>query len=181
MIVGLSGKARAGKDTVGAYLVERYGFERRSFADELRRSALELNPLLHLDSGQWVGNWRLAEIVDRLGWEQAKELPEVRLFLQQFGRVMRSVWEPVWVEAAMKGLDRDVSYVFTDVRFVNEAERIRRLGGEVWRVHRPDAGLVVGGDDSSETELDGFRFDASLRNESTIEAVHADVDTLMRV
>lgn len=38
-VVGLTGVARSGKDTVGRMLVERYGFTRVAFADGLKSMA----------------------------------------------------------------------------------------------------------------------------------------------
>jgi hypothetical protein len=47
-IIGLSGYAQCGKDAVAAYLVERYGFERRGFADKMREAVYALNPVVVL-------------------------------------------------------------------------------------------------------------------------------------
>jgi hypothetical protein len=49
-----------------------------------------------------------------------------------------------WLDAALP-LDRDYSrqlVVVTDVRFTNEAQRVRDVGGHVWRIERPGAGLA---------------------------------------
>jgi dephospho-CoA kinase len=37
MLIGLSGKAGAGKDTVADYLVRCYKFQRMAFADPMKR------------------------------------------------------------------------------------------------------------------------------------------------
>jgi hypothetical protein len=42
MIIGLAGEKGCGKDTVAAYLVKNYEFERRAFADPLKRSVAAL-------------------------------------------------------------------------------------------------------------------------------------------
>jgi hypothetical protein len=47
MIIGLSGYARSGKDTVAELLVLNYGFKRMAFADGIRESLIALNPILH--------------------------------------------------------------------------------------------------------------------------------------
>jgi dephospho-CoA kinase len=44
MIIGLSGYARSGKDTVAELLCLNYGFRRISFADPMREAILILNP-----------------------------------------------------------------------------------------------------------------------------------------
>lgn len=45
-LIGLTGLARSGKDTVGAMLVERYGYTRVAFADGIRDAALALDPIV---------------------------------------------------------------------------------------------------------------------------------------
>lgn len=42
MIIGLVGEKNSGKDSVAAYLIKEYGFERKAFADPLKRSIAAL-------------------------------------------------------------------------------------------------------------------------------------------
>ena len=44
MIIGLSGYAQSGKDTVAKVLIEEYGFTRIAFADKIREFLYDLNP-----------------------------------------------------------------------------------------------------------------------------------------
>ena len=37
MLVGICGKAGAGKDTVGDYLIDKYGFKKIALADPIKR------------------------------------------------------------------------------------------------------------------------------------------------
>jgi hypothetical protein len=67
--------------------------------------------------------------------------------------------------------------VCDDVRFENEAHMIMELGGVMLRVIRPDAATT--GTHASEGGLDGFQFTATIRNEGTVEDLHAKVDRLM--
>ena len=78
-LIGLVGKKRAGKDTVAATLVEGFGFVRYAFADPLKAASLAADPLVPI----WGGHHRLSVVVRVLGWERAKENPEVRRFLQR--------------------------------------------------------------------------------------------------
>ena len=54
----------------------------------------------------------------------------------------------------------------TDVRFPNEAQRIKDLGGVVWRVKRPGVGPA--NYHESETALDDWPFDAVLENDGNL-------------
>jgi dephospho-CoA kinase len=61
MIIGLTGYARTGKDTVASVLVKDFGFERIAFADPIRELLYELNPK--------VNGIYLREMVEEHGWE----------------------------------------------------------------------------------------------------------------
>lgn len=172
MIIGLSGYARSGKDTTAGILVAHYGFERRAFADVLREAVYRLNP-------QLTETVRVRDVVDEYGWEVAKSNPEVRRLLQvmgtEVGRAM--LGEDVWVRRAMKSLPAKT--VFTDMRFPNEANAIRKRGGLVWRVNRPKFVAVNG--HVSETALDSYTFDAVINNAGDLEFLAEQVEERMRV
>ena len=71
MIIGLSGYARSGKDTVANLLVLNYSIKRLAFADAIKDAVLLLNPIL--DNGR-----RVSDVVNDYGWEVAKANIEVR-------------------------------------------------------------------------------------------------------
>ncbi len=52
MIIGLTGYAQSGKDTVANILVERYGFTRVAFADKIREFLYETNPMYDSIAGE---------------------------------------------------------------------------------------------------------------------------------
>ena len=160
MIIGLAGYARSGKDTVAALMK---GYERRAFADEIRSCLMALNPLV-------ATNEHLAEVVKRQGWDAAKVTsPEIRRLLQVMGtEVGREMIHPdLWVQLAIKDLESGDKVIFTDVRFVNEAKAIKRLGGSIWRVNRP--GVEALNLHPSETSMDHFGYDLIINNYGTLE------------
>jgi len=148
MLIGVTGFAQHGKDSTGQVLAERYGFKRYAFADQLKSMALALNPIVQ--SYPFPRHpQRLRGVVGFLGWEKAKEIGEVRRFLQVLGTegVREHVGEDAWIEALELVLKKDgqadrqgIAYgakvVVTDVRFPNEADWIHRRGGYLWRVNR---------------------------------------------
>lgn len=167
-VIGLSGYARSGKDTIGTALVN-LGFERASFADYIRSALYALNP-------QVAGDTRVAELIDAHGWEHVKVAhPEVRSLLQRLGsEVGRDMLgENVWVDLTFKNMPDGSKIVVTDCRFPNEADTIKRLGGEVWRVHRP--GYTAVNAHPSETALNDWAFDRHFHNNSTMEDLHQQV------
>lgn len=113
---------------------------------------------------------RLSEVLrDFGGWETAKEFPEVRRFLQNFGVGIRAIEEDFWVDAGIGQMDYCGDFVVTDCRFPNEGDAIRDLGGSIVRVLRPS--LESDDTHASETAMDDYKVDAEILNESTIEAL----------
>lgn len=173
MLIGFSGRLRSGKDTAAAPLIAA-GWHHASFARALKAFTYALNPIVPLTHG---GYGRLSLVIDAVGWEAAKDdYPEVRALLQRCGtEAGRAVLgDDVWVRAALDRLpEGDV--VFTDVRFTNEADAIRAAGGVVVRVDRPS--LPAPGPDThpSETALDGYDFDHTVVNDSTIPDLHSAI------
>jgi len=174
VIIGLSGYAQAGKDTVAKYLIEEHGFERIAFADTIRDILWEMNPLLGDDL-------HLQTVIDDYGWDVAKtKFPEVRRLLQEIGVSARKYLdENIWIAAALRKIDSEGNYVITDVRFANEAVMVRQLGGRVWRVERP--GVYAVNNHVSENDLVGWKFDAYLLNFGTIEELNESVKACLEL
>jgi hypothetical protein len=159
-IIGLSGYAQVGKDTLASILVEHHGFERIAFADALRDMLYALNP--DINDGPDAGP-ELRWIVDTYGWEAAKERG-ARELLQRLGtEAGRNILgEDIWVQTAMKKVKPGGRYVITDCRFPNEARAVEAAGGHVVRVKRPGFEPVNG--HPSETALDDWAFAAVAYN-----------------
>lgn len=176
MIIGLSGYAQAGKDTVASILVEDYGYSRVGFADIIRNACYRLNPICTLEG------MRLAHIVDLEGWEIAKQVPEVRRILQVMGtEVGRDLIDPqIWVELTLHNTAKTDKVVISDVRFRNEAEEIKWRSGEIWRVSRIEKDTPVNLH-RSETDLDTWSFDHYISNNGTIDDLRDEVAKIWKV
>lgn len=194
-IIGLTGAAGAGKDTVCAAMKE-WGTERGievrrfAFADALKESAARSLGAFGSTTSESVAycNWLkrpgvVIGIHDKgePGVENSSSYREIsgRSFLQYYGtEAHRDVFgDDFWVDALMGRIARRCEgfqgiVVVTDVRFPNEGRAvINSIGGEVWRVVRPDlepaeshaseAGLD---DDLVALELDNAGSVGDLRN-----------------
>lgn len=168
-LIGLSGYAQSGKDTVANYLVNEHGFIRLSFADNIRNFLYEVNPIVEQD--EFFTFVRVQELVDANGWDIAKvTTPEIRTLLQKLGVGARKVFgDTFWVDQVFKVVmaNPDNNYVITDVRFQNEATALSDTGGVLWRIER--AGVGAANDHISEHDLDNWTFDTYLHNSTTIE------------
>ena len=163
--IGLAGAKRSGKNTVADMLTRLAGYRHYAFADDLKKAALALDPIITYtdelytpEPAQktklgWRTNYpvrRLSEIIDVIGWERAKdEYPEVRRTLQRLGT--EAGWhihgQNLWTKRLHRHLmddarrdranNRVVPVVLTDVRFAEEAEFTRNIDGLVIEVRRP--------------------------------------------
>lgn len=187
MIIGLSGYAQAGKDTVAEYLVREKGFVRTAFADPIRSFLYETNPEVKTVYAHHPMELKI--LVDTVGWDLAKQEYEVRRLLQSSGMGARKIFGAnFWVEQAFKAMDThsaqvweedgtEVNWVITDVRFQNEANFLRSRGGQLWRVER--AGIKAVNNHISEHDLDGWEFDAYVHNNTSIIDLEFAVQTTL--
>jgi len=173
MIIGLTGYAQSGKDTVASILVEQYGYTRVAFADKVRELLYELDPPFPMENGKVVG---LQNLIDVHGWDFVKQNDLVRSMLQNLGLGARNLFGPnFWVNEAMKTMLNDprpdLKYVITDVRFLNEADMIKANHGQIWRIKR--IGIEAVNSHVSETQMDGYKVDQIFINNSSIEDLSA--------
>lgn len=180
--LALLGRAGAGKDTVAAYLVERYGYVRLALADPIRELALAIDPIVRCEShDDMYGEHeygRLSELVSTFGWDSAKRVhPEVRRLLQRMGVAQRERDPYYWVAILMKrfhDVPEDTPVVVTDVRFPEELEELTQYGPAVW-VERDVPQLA----DPTENSVGPGDANITLRNTSDIPALHRMIDELL--
>lgn len=168
-IIGFAGPAGCGKDTAGAVLITQHGYTRVSFAAPLKR-ALEAMGFPTPETADekeavipWLGkSWRV--LAQTLGTEWGRE----------------SIHPDLWVTLALRELKPNGKYVFTDVRFENEARLIREFGGRVihikGRAHSMSDDTAI---HASETGLGIMSGDFVLNNCDTLEAFGAAVSELV--
>lgn len=174
IIIGLTGLAGAGKDTVADALVHFAGFRKLAFADMLREEIADafelLQPaerLLHdrdrketpteqLALG-WCNNIEFVQAVNaavyggNMPLGQLDEPRSPRQILQWWGTEYRRAQDAdYWTSVMAQRLSTLIGQgswrlVVTDCRFPNEAHTVRRAGGELWQVFRPGLPLVEGG------------------------------------
>ena len=143
MIIGICGLIGSGKGTVADFLVEQKGFTKISFADRLKdgvASVFGWNREMLEGNTDESRAWR--EKVDPYWSTETGHPITPRLVLQLFGTdcMRNGFYDGIWVSLVKKQLleNPDSNFVIPDVRFENEAEMIRSIGGKLWRVKRGD-------------------------------------------
>jgi hypothetical protein len=141
----------------------------------MKEAMYRLNPRITINENV---NQPLRIGVDIYGWEGLKERsPDIRGLLQRFGtEVGREMFdEDFWVDYALNSIPDGGKAVIADVRYPNEANAIKVLGGKVFRVERDGVGPA--NSHTSESALDGYEFDGTIHNQGTIRGLYNDVET----
>jgi hypothetical protein len=204
MIIGLTGLAGSGKDTVAALLAMK-GFTRYAFADELRKEVVRYLNALRFDPEQrwflaaaWGAEVVTAVMEGRITPEMvyAKPTPPLmRQLLQRHGTEFRRTQNPnYWVSKLMAQLDEKhqmtlphvefarasgLLATISDVRFANEADAIHERGGKIWRVVRGDVGIVGESSHISESGQSEIVADETLINDGTVYGLAMKVRALL--
>ncbi|GAB1389891.1 MAG: hypothetical protein AMXMBFR78_11610 [Rubrivivax sp.] len=175
LLIGLIGRAGAGKDTVAGYLEDEHAFERIGFADPIRDMVLALFNRAGIPEA-WASERALKEQPTGLG-------VSYRRIAQTLGTEWgRSCIAPdLWIRIAALQLDQCVlqqhAVVISDVRFANEAAWIRQRGGVLVRVLRD--GPPAAADHISEHELANLQVDHELLNHGGLETLFDQVERLI--
>lgn len=179
-IVGLTGPAGSGKDTVRTMLEEDHGYSGLSFADPMRSMLGSLLAYVGADP-MYMSERALKEIA----------IPQIGASYRELAQTLGTEWgrgilPDLWVrmaEARMNVLRQahrnspdPLRVVISDVRFLNEANWIRDMGGEIWRIDRP--GLAPVRAHESERELRQIWADQTLLNDGGMEDLWVRVAAL---
>lgn len=196
MIIAICGLQGSGKDTIGSYLINKYGFTKLSFAGVLKDI---VSILFGWDRDMLEGAtqesraWR--EQVDPW-WSDKLGMGNLtpRYVLQYFGTdLFRTHFHPdIWVIAVERQLAKYSNCVITDCRFPNEIEMLRASGATVVKVTRgklPEwyepylAGLIEKPDGVHPSEYMWVKskFDYAFENNTTIGDLEASIEVILAI
>jgi hypothetical protein len=218
-LIGLMGKSKSGKDTVGQMLVEANpNGATLAFADKLKEVCMDLFGLTRDDVYTEEGKAKLTTLplykcpacssIDchlvaktqvlckactAVGEPQAfASFWSNREILQFIGTEgVRRVDKDAWVKHALRTAahllegnavgrtsnSAPVAFVaITDCRFISEMAAIKKAGGEIWRIRRPETDRKAAGiaGHQSETEMDTIpdsEFHRVINNDATLEVL----------
>jgi len=187
MIIGIAGKAQAGKDTTAMMLQTLLSnpnitwdmywnsdiiFEWDHFvvhyADLLKEVSQEM---LDMPFDDFNSQEVKEQYIDWIGMT-------VREFLQKLGTAVRKEIDPEFWVKALFNTYHNGNVIIADVRFPNEAEAIKARGGIIFRIERYGAGA---GNHISETALDNYdKFDYIIDNNGTLEDLFNTVKAIVQ-
>jgi hypothetical protein len=137
LLIGLVGRAGAGKTTVANHLEAEWAFESIAFADPILAMALAL-----FDDAGVGAEWAVERAL------KDQPVPTLGVSYRRIAQTLGTAWgrqtigDDLWLRVAASKLQRarlhQASVVISDVRFPNEAQWLLEQGGLLVRVTRPD-------------------------------------------
>lgn len=145
MIIGIMGAAGAGKSTLANILVQEYGFQRESMASPLKAM---LEAIGVPDSGLYGSPNDKEEPQDILCGKSARYA--MQTIGTEWGRKL--IGDDIWVNAMKIRLKsaRPGNIVIDDIRFKNEVDMVRELGGIIVTIYRSAVDVELVGHSSEE-------------------------------
>jgi len=177
-LIGISGYAGSGKDTVADYYIENSRFARYSLADPIKKAASEMFgvPLAHFSDRE------LKEVVIPFWGFSPRYMAQI--IGTECGRNLFR--QDIWIKRA------EVEYnkyrdnfnaggmVIPDIRFENEAVWIQKMGGTLIHITRPDYDGDVGtAGHASEAGYSDNLKDYTVINDGTIEDLYEKINKIL--
>lgn len=167
MIIGISGKIGSGKDTLANFIIKNNTtYHKKAYAEKLKLITSILTGValedVYTQEGKnvYMPNWGMTvgEFQQKLGTEGMR----------------KGVHEDGWVISLFSDYNFIYNWVITDVRFLNEAEAIKKHKGILIRIIGDPAKIRENSTrdllHSSETSLDNYNeWDYIYNNKSTLE------------
>lgn len=184
-LIGLTGQAGCGKDTVAQFLRDVMAFQQISLAEPIRRGIVAMFTIPY------------ENLVDR----ELKEQPLKQLCGKTPRQAMQTLgteWGrnhmclDVWLKVAQLDIDFQrclaetlnmhiSGVVISDIRFPGEARWLQDQGGVLWRINRPDNPYAINTGHESEIPIDESYIDKTIANDGDIDDLHAVIQDLVEM
>lgn len=191
LLLGISGKARSGKNVLGDYLREKLSslcgdeVHTIAFADELKNDLMDKFNLtyeqVHGDLKE-VGDVRYPKFIGK----NTVDFWTPREMMQEYGQFMRRFEDDYWVNKLFDKVDK-LGYnniIITDVRQLNEIHSILNNDGLSIRVTRnKNSDLsTISKEHITEIELDsyGLLVDYEVVNDGSIDSLYEKADEIIK-
>lgn len=179
-IIAFGYKKRAGKDTSAKFLdsflrVSRPGLKVKkvSFASKLKDISFQLYGWAGLQPGIYYETEAGAAVKEVV-------LPKIGLSPRDIwigvGNALRSVYADTWIDHALQGNSGSDIVIVTDLRFANEAIKVKAQQGLICKIIRDD---VPQGTDPAEVDLDAWQdWDFIVINDGSLTDLHSKIEAI---
>lgn len=171
--LGLMGQKGAGKNLAAEFICQEMpAFYQTALADPLREVCSTIFGLTHNE----VSDRELKEKpLDRYPYESPRQI------LQKVGtECIRSHYPEAWIKAWEQRIKPFPYTVTTDIRFGNEADAMRTLGGKIIRIDRPRPEEARKDTHPSETVLNTLDADKVVVNDGSPELLRFRILSAVR-
>lgn len=169
MLIGIIGNAYAGKDTCANYIVKKYKYQKKAFADPIR----EIVKIMFMFSDNDVLIPKLKTKIDPV----FNESPRSAMQLIGTDLVRKHYSQDFWLHHMKQRLNPNVNIVISDIRFQNEANMVLKHGGILIKIIRYDT------NDNHISErgvkdITGFKY--IIYNDKNIQCLYDKIDKIMK-
>lgn len=176
IIIGIVGQKRVGKDTLGDFFVDQWGFQRLKFADPLKDMTRALLKSCGVEDPEpYVEGDQKEYPLHELKGVSTRKIMQL-IGHEWVQMVDPHLWAHIWKSKVEALVNRDV--VTTDVRYLHEVKVIREVGGHIIRIVRP--GFENQDNHPSESEQKLIEPDFEIVNEYTTGYLCARGESFLR-
>jgi hypothetical protein len=195
ILIGVAGVKGSGKDTIADYLVKKYGFHKRSFADPLKKAC---QCLFGFTDQQVNGSDK--EIPDDKWFgitpRETMQFVGTDLFRKQMGNLNSNIRENIFIYNFKNWYEDERNtksfVVVPDVRFQNEVDYIRSQNGFIIKILYnattdetsifDKIKLFLGFKNEHESELQKLDYDLTVNNgyTCTFKELYSQIDNIIK-
>lgn len=180
MIIAFTGKKGSGKDLCANYLVNKYNFVKKTFAEPLKKAG---QVLFLLNDEQLNGTQEVKELPDPKWYNassrQILQFLGTDLLRNQLNNIMPGINEDYFVKyfEIWHKNNNKINIVISDLRFLNESNYIKNNNGYIIKINRSS---MYDDYHISENEFKDIKEDFIIDNNDTIEKLYQDVDNIIK-
>lgn len=184
-IIAICGAKRSGKDVLAKYLIDKYKYEKLSFAEPLKKAVKELFNFNDIQVGidEESGNGNEKDVIDeRWGITPRRALQYFGTEIMQYkmNELIPNTNRGFFADILLSRILENRNYVISDMRFLHEYEKIKGLNILIIRVIRPSLVSLVRDEHISEIEYEKIPCNIEVINEGSIENYLENFELLNR-
>lgn len=167
-VIGITGRKFSGKDTLGNFFVNEFGYQKIAYADALKEA---VKSIFDFDDEQLNGSKK--EVIDDFWNKTPRQILQfvgTDLFRNHTHELLPNIGKDIWCQVVKRKILNKFNenpcskFVITDARFENEVNVIRELNGTVINLYR-DTGYTD--NHESEALIDTLYYDYKFENNSS--------------
>jgi hypothetical protein len=173
-IIAVCGHKRCGKDTLAAYISQKYGYEHVKVSNKLKHV---MGILFGFTDEQLEGSMKEC-IDDRWGVSprQAMQFFGTEVMQFEIQKLLPNVNRNFWIKSLIdEKLHQPKNYVISDIRFLHEYNELKKYDLSVIKINRPSA--FTKDMHVSETEFNEIPHDLMIQNEGSMDEMFTMFDS----